>query len=227
MRRSLSLLVTFLTLAAVAADPPAKPKEGKKPDAPAKPKDEKKPDASQKTDGDAVAPGKDLPGPFHPYNVTGPRKGRFHCLVSEYGQEPVVMVIAHNLDFTDTPKGFKDLLKEVDNAIDKNPAARLKAFVAFQSDDLPNVVTDDESRDKFAKKVEDLAAGLMLKHVVLTLAGKADLEKYAATDTAYVVVLYHKLAVVASERLGPDKLTEAKVKEIMAQVGSKLGATRK
>lgn len=216
MRRSLSLLVTLLTLAAVAADPPAKPKEDKKPDTPAK-----------NATGDVLAPGKDLPGPFHPYNVTGPRKGRFHCLVSEYGQEPVVLILAHNLDFADTPKDFKDLLKEVDNAIDKNPAVRLKAFVAFLSDDLADVVTDDPGRAKIAKKVEDLATGLMLKHVVLTLAGKADLEKYAVGDSAYVVILYHKLSVIASERLGPEKLTAAKVKEIMAQVGSKLGATRK
>lgn len=223
MRRSLALLAALFTLTLLAADPPAKPGDGKKPDTPAKPKEDKKPDASTKPkdDGDVLGPTKDLPGPFHPYNVNGPRKGSFHCLVSEYGQEPVVLILSRDLEFSDA---FKELLKQLDNTIAKNPAVRLKAFVAFLSDDVKDPVTDDDGRDKVAKKLEDLAAGLMLKHVVLTLAGKADLDKYAPGSSAYVVVIYHKLKILACYRLGPDTLTPAKVKEIMTTVGDKLGA---
>jgi hypothetical protein len=28
-------------------------------------------------------PGSDIPGPFHAYNVTGRKKDRFHCLITE------------------------------------------------------------------------------------------------------------------------------------------------
>src|SRR5438552_12518183 len=34
-----------------------------------------------------------LPGPFDSYNINGAKgKGRYHCLVCEFGHDPVVMV---------------------------------------------------------------------------------------------------------------------------------------
>ena len=62
--------------------------------------------------------GKNLPGPFHPYNVTGPHKQHFHCLVSEHDVDPMVMIFHKNVDFADP---LANLLKKIDSAIDKIP----------------------------------------------------------------------------------------------------------
>src|SRR5580658_8714358 len=69
-----------------------------------------------------MKPGSDVPGTFLPFNATGPYKGRFHCLVSDYGPEPVVVVFARDLEAT---PALKDLLQQIEQRIEKNPAARL------------------------------------------------------------------------------------------------------
>src|SRR5258708_231776 len=77
------------------------------------------PASSQDKDAAPLAVGKDVPGPFHPYNVTGvnvyeeePKgtekagekklrynsKGRYHCLVTHHDADPVVMLFARSLD---------------------------------------------------------------------------------------------------------------------------------
>jgi hypothetical protein len=217
MRRSLSLVVALITLAGLAADPPAPDKGGQAPG-----KEDK--DKAKAGKG-ALAEGNNLPGPFHPFNATGPRKGNFHCLVSEYDLEPVVMIVARNLELSEP---FKGLLQQLDNAIAKNPAVRLRGFVVFLRDDLPDVVQNDDKREELASKLEDAAKGLDLKHVVLCLDSKSDLEKYALDEgAAATVVLYHKLKVVAHESLSREELTTAKVQEIMTQVADRLGARRK
>ena len=63
----------------------------------------------------------DAPGPFHAYNVTGKYKGRYHSQISEFGLEPMVMLFTRETEFSDP---LKDLLKQIDNAAEKNPAAR-------------------------------------------------------------------------------------------------------
>jgi hypothetical protein len=217
MRCFLALVFALVTLAGLAADPPAPDKDGKAPG-----QEDKAPGKGGKG---PLAEGNNLPGPFHPFNVTGPRKGNFHCLVSEYDLEPVVMIVARDLELSEP---FKDLLKQLDNAIAKNPAVRLRSFVVFLSDSLPDVVQNDDKREELAGKLEDAAKGLGLKHVVLCLDSKSDLEKYALDESAAVtVVLYHKLKVVAHESLSREDLTAAKVQEIMTKVADRLGAKRK
>ena len=39
-------------------------------------------------------PGQEIPGPFQPFNATGKRQGKFHCLVCEHGLDPTVMIFA-------------------------------------------------------------------------------------------------------------------------------------
>ncbi len=51
-----------------------------------------------------------VPGPFHPYNVTGAYKGRFHSRIAEYGLEPMVMI------FTRGKSIFSDPLKDFSGA---------------------------------------------------------------------------------------------------------------
>jgi len=114
-----------------------------------------------------------IPGAFHAYNVTGKYKGHYHSHISEYGLEPIVMIVTREAEFSDP---LKSLLKKIDDAIAKNPAARLHAFVVVLSDDVPEVVgADNKSDDKrieVTTQLEDQAKALMLMHIDIVLASK-------------------------------------------------------
>jgi hypothetical protein len=170
-----------------------------------------------------LAPGKDLPGPFHPYNVNGPHKGRFHCLVSEQGLKPLVLLIARGLE---KDAAFGALLQQLDGAVARNPTLHLNVFVVFLSDELPSVVADDDKREDLARNLQTLAETLKLRHVVLCLGDKADLARYNLDPgVALTVVLASKLKIVASHALTGDKI-KAQAKVILDEVASKLGARR-
>src|SRR5262245_13123611 len=196
---------------------------------------------------DVLAPGKNLPGTFHPFNVNAvvsmneepddekadkPRlkrtpystKHKYHCLISEYDLDPTVMLLARGLE--DNAE-LKDLLKKLDAKIDANRRVlRLRAFVVFINDDLTSLTEDDDKRDEAAKKLETLADDLKLKNVVVALAAKPDLAKYKLDDTtALTAVLYKKLKVVATHRFAGDKVDAAAVKAVLADT-AKLGATK-
>src|SRR5262249_47678121 len=138
----------------------------------------------------SLKPGNNLPGPFYPYNVTGPHKGHFHSFVSEHGLEPAVLVFHRGLAVSDA---FRGLLKQLDAVLGKNARANLAGHVGFIAEDLPEVFgandKDDDRRDELAAKLDDLAKALMLKHVIVSLDSKADVEKYGLGDEAATVVL--------------------------------------
>ncbi len=167
--------------------------------------------------------GNDLPGPFHAYNINGKRfKGRFHCLVCEHGLNPAVMVIVRGTDQSaDHP--LRKLLPELDKYVQKYQKDRLAAFAVFLDEGLPDVVTNDEVRDGLAKKLDE--AFPALKEVVLSLAGKDDLEKYQLDDTAEVtVVLYNRYKILAVHTFKKDKLSDGDVKSLLEEVVQKLTA---
>jgi hypothetical protein len=170
-----------------------------------------------------LKPGSNLPGIFLPYNATGVHRGRFHCLISDYGLEPVVMVVVRDLEASEA---LKDLLKQLDDRIAKNPAARLHAFVVFLTDDKTNVLSDDDKRDELATRIENMANGLMLKNVVVCLDSPKDVEKFALEDAWATAVLYNKFRVVAVQPV-PKTDGKAEVDKIMADVGEKLKASKK
>lgn len=222
-----SLFLSILLGMSAAADDP--PKDKKSPPA-------KKEDASGKKDFAPLKVGNDLPGPFHPFNVTGANKRRFHCLISEHGLEPMAMIFYKGVDAGDPlPK----LLTKLDTAISKNSETRLGAFVVFLSDDLPDVVgskdtnqetnsKNDDARLELEKKIEQAGADMKLKNVVLCLDTKADVAKYRLSDENLVtVVLYTKLKTVAVHALPKSDFTDAAIDKIMVDVAEKLGAKRK
>jgi hypothetical protein len=202
----LSLPVLALVLAAPAAS------QAEKQDA----KEKKKP---------GLVVGEDLPGPFHPYNVNGPRAGRYHCLVTQTSLDPIVLVVVRDLDFT---AGLKSLEKELENRAAKNPNVRLTSFTVFLSEELPDVVKNDDKREQLAAKLENFAKDLDLKQVVVCLGSKKDLEAYALDDSAWAtVVLVKNYKVLAVHPLKKDALNAGQVKQIIDEVADKLGATRK
>jgi hypothetical protein len=200
-------------------------------------------------EAEGLGEGKNIPGTFHPYNVTArltakeepdeedadvkvkkvpyTTKGKFHCLVTEYDLEPVVMLFARNLEEN---AGFRDLLTKLDAAIERNPSVRLRSFVVFISDDIANVVAEDNKRGEAEKKIQKVADDLKLKNVVLTLASKSDVAKYALDEaTALTAVLYKQLRVEGVKKVSRDQLDKADadaVKAVMKDVAGKLKATR-
>jgi hypothetical protein len=195
-----------------------------------------------------LAPGKNVPGAFHPYNVTArvlspeelaskdeetkdkgkkkaaySSKGKFHCLVTEYDLDPVVMLFARGLDDNE---GFGKLLEQLDTACTRNRGPRLRAFVVFLFDGLTNVVTQDDKRKLAIEKVEKVQARHKLSNVVLTIAARGDLEKYElADDAALTVVMYRNLRIQASRTVPREELDKAgspEVKAVLADVSEKL-----
>jgi hypothetical protein len=204
------------------------------------PKDEK-----QKTSGLEI--GKDLPGPFRPYNVTGDRAGRFHCLVTQSSLDPLVLIFTK---WEGTyPEALRALEEGLDTRIAKNPNVRLNSFTVFMSPDLPKVVADtsdiekdaadekegkpgkraaeiDDKRDKIADDLRAVAKDL--KNVVFCLDSSSDLADYKLDDNAWTtVVLVKGYKVVAVHKYMRDKLDGAAVEQILGEVGQQLGATRK
>ncbi len=218
MRRLLPLTAALVVLATLAAAQQPAPKDKAAPKAPATKDDKAK-------GGEALAPGTNLPGPFHPFNVTGPYANHFHCPVSDHNLDPGVLIFAQDLGVS---PALRKLLSGLDAAIDKNPAARLAGTVTFLSDDLPNVVEDDDKRDELKVKVQEIGNSLTLKHVVLCLDSRPDVAKYLRKENvALTVVLYKKFQVVRSYELSREKITDAAAQEILNEVASQLGAKKK
>jgi hypothetical protein len=168
--------------------------------------------------------GQDLPGPFHPYNVTGPRAGRYHCLVTRGSLDPLVILFVTKVD--DYTESLKALEEGLENRITRNPNTRLNSFTVFLSDEIANILEDDDKRDKIADEL--LTKAGEMKNVVFCLDNKADVDNYKLDDNAYAtVVLVNKYKVVSVHTLTKDQLNPAAVEAILGEVGEKLGATKK
>jgi hypothetical protein len=187
-----------------------------------------------------------VPGAFHPYNVTTREKsaeeledadkeamekdkgkekfaeekytseGKYHCLVTEYDLDPVVMLFARGLNDSE---GFKELLTKLDAACSKFRVRRLRAFVVFLDDELPEFhVKDDlkksleleDRRKEVAGTIRKIADDLKLKNVVLTLGAKDELKRknYDLGDAALTAVLYKAFRIRSSHALNADDLNK-------------------
>jgi hypothetical protein len=239
-RRLPAFLVLFaglLLVASLRAGDEPKP-EPPKPDAPpAK-------DKAKQSD--------DLPGPFRPYNITGravdrvnqeirkfrkgddknrePDRGTFHCLVSEHGLNPVVMVLVRG---TDPSPALLDLLKKLDAAVEKNRNARLASFVVFLTDRMVNdkiinLVEMDDEREQEAALIESRTKNAELKNLAVALDVFPTIqEQYKLQDKAEVTVLiYNKLKVLSTLAFGKDELDEAGVTKVLDALNAHLAAIR-
>jgi hypothetical protein len=193
-----------------------------------------------KTDSSPLQVGKDLPGPFHPYNVTGAHAGKYHCQVTEHNFENGILVFVRNFNAPDALAAVRPLLTTIDDRIEKNyTRVRLNCHAVFTSDDLTDITgsigtpeanaKNDDLREAFEKQLKDFAnAEPKLKHVVLVLDDKNDLKKYGLDDSKLVtVVLFKKLQIVAVFAVAKNELNQKTITEINDAITDKLGATRK
>jgi hypothetical protein len=147
--------------------------------------------------------GQDVPGPFHPLNVTGEKAGEKACLYCSNGDSPVAVVFAREA----TPAVAK-LLKQLDNATVKNAGAKMGSFAVFCS--------DKEGLDKALTK---LATDQKLAKLVLAIDNPAGPDKYKiARDADVTVVLYTNFEVKANHSFRKGELTDAAITKVVGDV---------
>ena len=216
-------LAVLTPLFVCAADPPAE-KEKKQP---------------------ALRVDADVPGPFHPFNVTGrygPHKvqnedveGTYHCPVTEHAEDPMVLVFTRDLEVGDK---LKSLLEKLDDVTKKNLSARLAATIVFLDKDLPDILGSDDKnedarRDLVAKLTAKFAGMFTEKNpftrqnlVIVCLGSDTDLAKYELNpEHKATVVLYNKLKIRAVHAVAD--LDDVCIDKIMTDVDKQLGASKK
>ena len=145
----------------------------------------------------------EVPGPFHPVNVTGPNAGEKFCLYCKNGNNPVAMVFAREV----SPPLVK-LIKKIDAATAKHEDDKMGSFVVFLSDS-----TDLESK---LKEVADKAG---IKHTILAVDNPAGPQAYkVAKDADVTVVLYTNHKVKANYSFAKGQLNDKNIDTIVASV---------
>src|ERR1700730_12981751 len=87
-----------------------------------------------------------LPKPFGCYNFNVGHKGKFHCLVCDYGLNPVVLVFAREPE-KDKDTALNALLKRLDDATNEFKKQQVKAAVVFLSADAQSSATNPAESD--------------------------------------------------------------------------------
>lgn len=156
---------------------------------------------------DAVKSGpqvnEDVPGPFHPLNVTGPKAGQKNCLYCQNGACPVAVVFAREV----TPAVTK-LIKKLDECTVKNDECRMGSYVVF--------LCDKEGLDKDLKAMADKAK---LEKIVLSIDNPAGPEDYKISKDADVtVLLYSKHVVKSNHAFKKGELKDGDIDAIIKDV---------
>lgn len=147
--------------------------------------------------------GEDVPGPFHPLNVTGESAGEKACLFCKNGNNPVAMIFAREC----TPE-IAQLIKKIDACTAKNAKAKMGSFVVFLSDD-----------PALEAKLKEMAKSDNLQHCVLSIDNPAGPDKYEVSKTADVtVVLYNARKVKANYAFSKGELNDKAIGMILADV---------
>jgi hypothetical protein len=152
-----------------------------------------------------------IPASFHPFNVTGDRAGRYHCVICQQGLSPTVLIFAHELPEKDQP--FAAFLKKLDVVVQKNLDYRLMGAVVFLTE------TKDDERAGFVKKVEEFAKELEIKHLILAVDSVPGPEAYKLSADADITVLpYFRHRITANFAFPKDKMTDKDMEAMMAEV---------
>jgi len=147
--------------------------------------------------------GDEVPGPFHPLNVTGPNAGEKLCLYCKNGSNPVAMIFAHEVS---TP--LIQLIKKIDAATAKHEDEKLGSFVVFLGD------TGD-----LEKKLKEVADKENIKHTILSVDNPAGPQAYKVAKNADVtVVLYTDHKVKANYAFAKGELKDKDINTIVASL---------
>ena len=145
--------------------------------------------------------GEEVPGPFHPLNVTGPNAGEKMCLYCKNGSNPVAMIFAREVS-----RPLVKLIKKIDRATAKNEEARMGSFVVFLSDS-----------GSLEKQLKEIADNEKIKHTILSVDNPAGPQAYKVSKDADVtVVLYTDHKVKANYAFAKGQLKDPDIDRIIA-----------
>jgi hypothetical protein len=147
--------------------------------------------------------GDEIPGPFHPLNLTGAKAGEKNCLVCQNGGNPVAMIFAREVS-----EPLAVLVKKIDAATGEHKDAKMGSFVVF--------LTDSEDLNKH---VSEWAAKENIKNTILAVDNPAGPKGYkVAKDADVTVVLYTNRAVKANYSFAKGELKEKDIDAIVSDV---------
>ncbi|MBI2804543.1 MAG: hypothetical protein HYX68_06115 [Planctomycetes bacterium] len=155
--------------------------------------------------------GAEVPGPFHPLNVTGEHAGKKACLFCLNSGNPVAVVFAREA----TPAVAK-LLKQLDLATIKHAKANMGSFAVFCS--------NSEGLDK---RLEKIASQQKLIKLVLSIDNPTGPKGYAIAKDAEVTVFLYKTVeekdgftqrVLSNHAFGKGQLNDAGIARVVADV---------
>jgi hypothetical protein len=144
-----------------------------------------------------------VPGPFHPLNVTGEKAGEKYCLFCCNGQNPVAMIFARE----NSPQLAK-LIKKIDEQTAQNDAAKMGSFVVYLSD-----------KEGLDQELKNLAKENDLKKCVLAIDNPAGPKAYKVAQEAEVtVVLYTDRTVKANHAFRKGELKDKDIDAIISEI---------
>ena len=148
--------------------------------------------------------GETVPGPFHPFNVTGEDAGQKQCLYCKNGDNPVAVVFSRSPEDAMTQK----LIKALDEATAKNTKAEMGSYVVY--------LTGDEKQEPMIKEI---AKKHSLKTIVLAIDDVQGPAKYSISKDADVtVLLYTDRVVKANHTFAKGKITDKDIEAVVADV---------
>jgi len=184
------------------------------------------------------APGSLVPGSFQPFNLNG-KKGqdRHHCLVCEFGLNPVVMVLAKEGPDGDDPI-LPKLLEQLDQAVDRHEDHLLRAFAVVLSPSAKSSISqpkievtaelleEAQQREKLTNRLLPLAK--KLKNVVVGYFPEEGPKGYnVPAPPGVTVVLYYKHRVEASHHFEHGKMQPEQVTQVLKNIDEMIQKNRK
>lgn len=147
--------------------------------------------------------GKELPGPFHPLNVTGRSAGKKNCLYCEFGNMPAVMVFARQ-----NSPAVASLIKKLDDCTVKHEKEELNSCVIFLND-----------AEELPRQLKALAEKQGIKATILAVDNQQGPQDYKiAKDADVTVLVYSDHNVRANRSFRRGELNGQQIDQVLADV---------
>lgn len=147
--------------------------------------------------------GQEVPGPFHPLNLTGEAAGEKLCLYCKNGSNPVAMIFARQ-----SSDSLAKLIKKIDETTAKNKDAKMGSFVVFLSDS-----------EDLGKEMKTWADKEKISTCVLSIDNPSGPKGYnVAKEADVTVVLYTDHKVKANFAFAKGQLKDKNIDEVVSAV---------